>query len=71
MIFADACKETAALEQELQDGEVAILSQRVAVPAPKGPTTAGLEQLKGQIQAELQTELIGEMSSPPGKCFQP
>lgn len=59
MTFADTCKEAWALEQELQDGEYAILSQRVTVPAPLSTTKADMEQLKGQIQTELQ--LMGEM----------
>lgn len=61
MTFADTCKEARALEQELQDGEYAILSQRVTVPAPLSTTKADMEQLKGQIQTELQQEQMGEM----------
>lgn len=61
MNFTDLCKEAQALEQELQDGDDAILSQRVAVPASQNTTTMNMEQLKGQIQAELQQGLMGEM----------
>ena len=61
MTFAATCREARALEQELQDGEDAILSQRVTVPARSSTTTANVAQLKDQIQAELQQELIGEM----------
>lgn len=61
LTFTDACKEARALEQELQDGEPAILSQRVNMLSPKYTTTPDIEKLKSQIQAELQTELMGEM----------
>lgn len=59
MTFAATCKEARALEQELHDEEAAILSQRVTVPAPR--FTADMEKLKGQVQAELQEGLMGEM----------
>lgn len=61
MTFADTRKEAQALEQELHDEEAAILSQRVTVPAPWSTITADMEKLKGQIQAELQEGLMGEM----------
>lgn len=61
MTFADTRKEARALEQELHDEEAAILSQRVTVPAPWSTITADMEKLKGQIQAELQEGLMGEM----------
>ncbi len=62
MNFTDACTEAQALEQELQDGEVAILSQKVTVPVPRSTTAADLKELLGQIQAVLQTELMGELT---------
>lgn len=61
LTFTDACKEARALEQELQDGEPAILSHRVTMPSPKSTIITDVEKLKGQIQAELQAELMGEM----------
>lgn len=61
MTFADTCKDAWALEQVLQDGKDAILSQRVTVPAPRNTTTANMEQLKDQIQVKLQQGLMGEM----------
>ncbi|KAF0031962.1 hypothetical protein F2P81_016517 [Scophthalmus maximus] len=35
MTFADSCKETGALEQELQDKEDDILSHKVTVPTSR------------------------------------
>ncbi|KAI4829061.1 hypothetical protein KUCAC02_023124 [Chaenocephalus aceratus] len=58
MTFTATCKEARALEQELHDGEDAILSQRVTAPTTQN---SNLQQLKGQIQAELQQGLMGEM----------
>lgn len=60
LTFTDACKEAQALEQELQDGEPAILSQRVTMPT-RSTTAVDMEELKGQIRTELQVELMGEM----------
>ncbi|KAL7868397.1 hypothetical protein SRHO_G00097810 [Serrasalmus rhombeus] len=60
MTFTAVCKEVQALEHELQEGEDAILSQRVTAPTPRD-NTADLKMLKGQIQVELQQELMGEM----------
>lgn len=57
------CKEARALEQELQDGEDAILSQRVTAPAPRHTTTTNLGELKDQIQVELQQGLMREMKN--------
>ncbi|XP_041920929.1 uncharacterized protein LOC121684874 [Alosa sapidissima] len=59
MTFAAACKEARALEHELQEGDDAILSQRIT--APTQDTTADLELLKTQIRAELQQGLMGEV----------
>ena len=42
MTVAATCREARALEQELQDGEDAILSQRVTVPARSSTTTANV-----------------------------
>ncbi len=60
MTFSDMCKEARALEQELQDGEDPILSQRVAATGAHN-TTVNIEPLKDQIRAELQQGLMGEM----------
>lgn len=49
------------MEQELQDGEAAILSQRVTAPAPQHTTTTSLGELKDQLQTELQQGLMGEI----------
>ncbi|KAM3608447.1 uncharacterized protein V6R79_025602 [Siganus canaliculatus] len=61
MTFTYACKEARALEQELQDGESFIVTQRVTAPTSGSATAVDLERLKGQIYMEVQTELMGEM----------
>ncbi|KAL7394403.1 hypothetical protein ABVT39_025577 [Epinephelus coioides] len=55
------CKEARAQEQELQDGEDTVLSQRVSATASQNTTTVNMEPLKDQIRAELQQGLMGEM----------
>lgn len=58
LTFQAACKEARALEQELQEGDHAVFSQRVTAPTS---SVINVEQLKDQMKAELQLGLLGEL----------
>lgn len=67
MTFAAICREARALEQELQDGEETILSQRVAAPVSRNATTVDIEHLKAELQqglmGEMRKEIMGQMKA--------
>lgn len=61
MTFSEATKEARFLEQESEDGEPAVCSQRVVARSPGGVATTSTGEPPSQIRAEMQAELLKEM----------